>query len=384
VNASSLTFLTSEAERQRRHAALRAAMADAGMDALVIWSRGDEFLRGRVQYVSDIFQWAGWGIVVLPAEGGGTFIGDPLWGIARAEAVEWLLDIRQSADPGSEVASILRDLGAATVGLVGLDEAAPAAHVRQLERAAAEASFVDAGRLFDDVRAIKSDDEIAKLRETSTILLAVFDALAAEIRPGVPERDVTAEGHRLCRQFGCLDGIVQIARPPFAFFSHGSPAPIDRDDVVVIDLEWGGPSGYWLELRRCFSFGSPPDDVRRLWEARLETFEACREAIRPGTSSEGILAARDRAYARHGLTAEGSVVYSAHGIGIDSLEPPWVPGKHRELQEGMVLSLHPDARLDDATLARAGLVSVGDNVLVTPDGGRRLTYDVEEWVTLER
>ena len=30
------------------------------------------------------------------------------------------------------------------------------------------------------------------------------------------------------------------------------------------------------------------------------------------------------------------------------------------------------------------LVSVGDNVLVTPDGGRRLTYDVEEWVILDR
>ena len=154
--------------------------------------------------------------------------------------------------------------------------------------------------------------------------------------------------------------------------------------MFVVDLEWGGPSGYWLELRRCYSFGPPPDDVRRLWEARVETFEACREVMRPGASSEEILAARDHVYARHGLTAEGSVLYSAHGIGIDSLEPPWVPGKHRELREGMVLSLHPDARLDDATRARAGLVSVGDNVLVTPDGGRRLTYDVEEWVTLDR
>ena len=114
MTASSLTFLTSDAERTRRHAALRAAMAEAGVDALVIWSRGDEFLRGRVQYVSDIFQWAGWGIVVLPAEGDGTFVGDPLWSVARAEAVEWLPDVRQSADPGAEVASIL-DVPAGTV-----------------------------------------------------------------------------------------------------------------------------------------------------------------------------------------------------------------------------------------------------------------------------
>lgn len=54
----SLTYLTSPAERARRHAVMRDAMGRAGIDALVIWSRGDEFLRGRVQYVSD-FQWAG-------------------------------------------------------------------------------------------------------------------------------------------------------------------------------------------------------------------------------------------------------------------------------------------------------------------------------------
>jgi Xaa-Pro aminopeptidase len=385
VNASSLTFLTSEAERQRRHAALRAAMADAGMDALVIWSRGDEFLRGRVQYVSDIFQWAGWGIVVLPAEGGGTFIGDPLWGIARAEAVEWLLDIRQSADPGSEVASILRDrdLGAATVGLVGLDEAAPAAHVRQLERAAAEASFVDAGRLFDDVRAIKSDDEIAKLRETSTILLAVFDALAAEIRPGVPERDVTAEGHRLCRQFGCLDGIVQIARPPFAFFSHGSPAPIDRDDVVVIDLEWGGPSGYWLELRRCFSFGPPSDVVRRFWDVRVESFDACVAALEPGAHSDDVLAARDAVYTAHEMPLPTAPRYTLHGIGIDSLEPPWAPGNDRVLAPGMVVSLHPDIVVaDPAESAQVGGISISDNILVTRNGPERLTDPEVPWIEL--
>ena len=55
--------------------------------------------------------------------------------------------------------------------------------------------------------------------------------------------------------------LVQIAFvllivPPFAFFGPGSDAPMQADDVIVIDLEWAGPGGYWLELRRCFSFGA--------------------------------------------------------------------------------------------------------------------------------
>ncbi|HWM11029.1 MAG TPA: M24 family metallopeptidase [Solirubrobacteraceae bacterium] len=385
MQESTLTHITSPAERERRHAALADAMTAAGHDALVIWSRGDEFLRGRVQYVSDIYQWAGWGIVVLPAKGEATFVGDPLWSAARAEAVEWIPHVVQSQAPGEEVAGVLADLGLArgSIGLVGLPDAAPAAHVRALEAAAPGAAFADATDLFDDVRAIKSDEEIGNLRETSRILLAVFDALAAEIRPGVPEWDVTAEGHRLCRQYGCLDGIVQIGRPPFRYFSHGSDAAIARDDVVVIDLEWGGPTGYWLELRRCFSFGPPTDEARRFFELRREAYDACVEAMRPGAHSTDVLRARDAVYDRHGYPRPTAPRYTAHGIGIDSLEPPWVPGKDRVLAEGMVLSLHPDIVVEDPALrARVGGITLSDNILVTADGPERMTDDEVPWVVV--
>jgi Xaa-Pro aminopeptidase len=180
-----------------------------------------------------------------------------------------------------------------------------------------------------------------------------------------------------------VEGIALMGRPPAAGFGPGSPDSISTDDVIVVDLEWGGPSGYWLELRRCFSFGTPSDPVRRFWEARVEAFEACVDAVVVGASSSDIVSARDRVYGPYGLTAGEEVRYSAHGIGIDSLEPPWVPGKERMLREGMMLSLHPNVVLDDADAAVYGGVSVGDNVLVTAQGARRMTYDTEEWVTLD-
>jgi Xaa-Pro aminopeptidase len=385
VTESTLTHFTSPAERERRYAALRAAMGAHGLDALVIWSRGDEFLRGRIQYVSDVFQWAGWGIVVLPATGAATFIGDPLWGAARAEAIDWITDVRQTQDPGGEAAGILADLGLAhgAVGLVGLEDAAPAGQVRALERAAAGARFSDATDVFDDVRARKSDEELANLRDTSAILRTVFEALAAEIRPGMRERDVAAQAHRLCRQAGCVDGIVQIGRPPFRYFTPGGPEAIERSEVLVIDLEWGGPSGYWLELRRCFSFGAPSDEARRFFELRREVYDACVAAIRPGASSSDLLQARDAVYDRHGYPRPTAPRYSAHGIGIDSLEPPWVPGKDRELAPGMVLSLHPDIVIEDAGLrSRVGGITLSDNILVTAGGSEPMTDEVVPWVEL--
>ena len=374
-------------ERARRRDALQAAAEAKGFDALVLCGRGDEFLRGRIQYASDVFQWAGWGYLVLPLGAGGTFLADPLAGFAHAEPDRpWIDDVRITQEPGRAIAHVLGNHGVSSgrIGVAGLDDIAAPAHVAELGAAAPGLQLVVATDEFDAVRAVKSPEELANLEETSAILRTVFAALEAELRPGTLVRDVLAEAHRLCRQHGCVDGIAMLARTPSGTFTHGADEPLDPDDVIVIDLEWGGPSGYWLELRRCYSFGPPPDAVRRFFEARVETFEACREVMRPGASSEDILTARDRVYGKHGLTAEGSVLYSAHGIGIDSLEPPWVPGKHRELLDGMVVSLHPDARLDDETRRVVGLVSVGDNVLVTPSGGRRLSYETEDWVVLER
>jgi Xaa-Pro aminopeptidase len=376
---------TSARERERRYVALRAAMDENGYDALVVSGRGDEFMRGRIQYVTDVFQWAGWGFVVLPESGTATAIADPLGGFETAPGDAWIGNVLTTLTPGVAIAELLGDraVSRGTIGIAGLADITAAAHLRELQTVLPHATFVDATDVFDDVRAVKSEEEIANFEETSAILSSVFTALEAEIRPGVRELDVLAEAHRLCRQYGCVEGIALLGRPPAAGFGPGSPDAISTDDVIVVDLEWGGPSGYWLELRRCFSFGPPSDAVRRFWEARVEAFEACVDAIVVGASSRNILSARDQVYDRHGLTAGEEVRYSAHGIGIDSLEPPWVPGKERVLREGMMLSLHPNVVLDDTDTAVYGGVSVGDNVLVTARGARRMTYDTEEWVTLD-
>lgn len=386
MTAGTLCHQTSPVERERRHAALRAAMSQAGHDALVIYGRGDEFVRGRIQYVSDIFTWAGWAIVVLPARGDAVFIVDPLFGLGRASIVDWLADLRMTQDPGKEIAGILSDLGIAngSVGVAGLADIASVGHFEQMKAAAPDATWADATDLFDSTRAVKSQEELDNFYQTSAILRTVFKGLEAEIRPGVMESDVLAEAHKMCRQYGCLDGIAIMGRPPFRTFSPGSNGVIERDDIIVIDLEWGGPAGYWVELRRVFSFGPPPPAAKEFWDTRVETFAACVESMKAGNSSDDILTARDRVYAKYGQNADGVLNYTAHGIGLDSLEPPWAPGKERTLLENMVVNLHPAIRFADPGQGLAlGGISIADNILVGPDGGIRMTDPVNEWIVLE-
>ena len=93
-------------------------------------------------------------------------------GLARAEAVGWITDLRLTSSPGDEVAAALSDhgLGSGRIGLVGAGDAGSWQHVDALHKAAAHASFEDATDLFEAIRGVKSDEEIEGLRETSTIL----------------------------------------------------------------------------------------------------------------------------------------------------------------------------------------------------------------------
>ena len=105
--------------------------------------------------------------------------------------------------------------------------------------------------------------------------------------------------------------------------------------------------------------------------------------MRSGVSSIEIVLVRNEVHRRYGYPPAEGLRYSAHGIGIDSLEPPWVPGKDRILEPGMVISLHPDVVVPDAQMrARLGGVSIADNVLVTEGAAQRLTDTLVEWVTL--
>ena len=133
-----------------------------------------------------------------------------------------------------------------------------------------------------------------------------------------------------------------------------------------------------------YSFREPTDQQQRYWESRVESFAACVDARVVGASSDDILTARDRVYAKYGQHAEGLLAYTAHGIGLDSLEPPWAPGKPRILEENMVINLHAGIVIDDpAEAAAVSGITVSDNVVVTADGPRRLTDQVDEWIILD-
>lgn len=368
--------LTSDAERARRLSALRAAMSAAGLDALVVVGRSDLRFRGRVLYVTDIFQFTADCFAVIGTTGAPVFISTPVVGLGQAMLTTWASEFRAGAAPGEEVGKVLAERGKAAgrIGIVGLSDAIAAEHLRQLSATVPAARIEDATRLFEDVRQVKSAEEIENLRSTSAVFRKIFAALEAEIRPGIAEADIAGCAARIAKLHGCRDVKTAMATTPFRAISYGSKKRIEADDLVMVWIETPGPTGYWLELRRCYSFGEPPADVQRFWAVILEMWHAMLPTIRPGAMASAVMAAAGDVLTRHGYDlSEGG--YGIHGIGTDAIEGMWVPGNDRVLKENEVVSLHPGVTFaTEEEARRLRFIGTTDNVLVTPSGGERMTY----------
>lgn len=370
-------------ERDRRWASLRDAAKSAGLDALIVFGHGEG--RPLFQYLTNAQKVVGHAI--LPVAAPPTALtGRPI-GRGWVLRSDWLDDIRKVADAPAAMAAILGDHGISkgSIGLAGHPATFPEDELASLRTLLPGATFRDASALISGVVMVKSDEEIAALRETSAILRDAFTAMEAVIRPGVTEREVIAEHTRVMRLGGGYDGYCVINRAPYLTEGMPTEVPFRADDVFSIYSEQVGPSGYWCEVSHQYSFGPPPAAVEAMHAIRAEAFAACVAAMRAGNTTDDIMAAMDAVHRRHGYDADGLISYAVHGIGLTADEPPYLPGDHLVLREGMVLSLHPHIRFKDTSEER-GLPRSGpcDNVLVTAAGGEPLTDRAWPWIALPR
>ncbi|PRX97280.1 M24 family metallopeptidase [Allonocardiopsis opalescens] len=126
--------------------------------------------------------------------------------------------------------------------------------------------------------------------------------------------------------------------------------------------------GRFVESERTFFIGEPDERQRRLYEVVREAQETGTKALCAGTP-----AAEANARCLDVIRAAGLGEYlrhrQGHGIGLGFHEPPWIEdGDRTELRPGMVLSSEPGVYVP----GHAGY-RISDTVVVTEEGPRRLT-----------
>lgn len=212
-----------------------------------------------------------------------------------------------------------------------------------LNAALPEARCKDAELLVTWVRIVKSDAEIAIMRQAGELAGCAMQAAIDAIAPGVRQCDAAAALYRAqlrgTREFGgSVPNSVLMPAGPKTRAPHlkWTDEPYRSGESVNIELS-GSKHQYHVALSRTVSVGPPPPGLVRLADVVKEGLNAALAAVRPGVLCEDVAAAWTRSINRHGFSKKSRVGYS---MGL-CFQPTWVE-RTASLQEGDRTELAPN------------------------------------------
>lgn len=221
-------------------------------------------------------------------------------------------------------------------------------------------------------RVIKTRDEIELLKQASSIGDAAMWKIKYEwLKPGVREREIEAKVHDFMLSQGCeiiYDIIVASGGNTSPYRRWATDKIIRQGDLLIVDINAVGPSGYFIDFVRCFKCaGKLNEQEIGLYHQVYDSMYAGIEQLRPGNTSADVA----RAFPEYDDDKYGTVTLQqfAHSIGITLYEGMWISRAYSldypaEIKENMYFAIETFA-------GHPGLqqtVRLEENVLVTAEG----------------
>ena len=329
---------------------IRTAMADAGLDALLIAAPHEENLGGDTRFYVAGFTGSA-GVMVITrkrayfaadfryVEQAGIECVPRGFRVFRSggAAADWVPRLLAKAGLAGKKVGITR--GDMTYGgFLSLNDA-----VRKMKKKE-RPQFVPAPPIVKTLRARKDPDELALLQRAVDIADTAFSELEGVLRPEMTEREVA---RRFCENVKAAGGDdisfdTIVAAGPHSAMPHAQPRdePIGEGRPLVIDM--GARYGrYCSDLTRTVVLGKPDAKFQEIYEIVFGAQQAAIVGIETGmTGRQADALARDYITARgygeqfgHGL---------GHGIGLQVHEAPHIGSTAENvLKEGMVFTIEP-------------------------------------------
>ena len=372
-------------ERDRRWARLREEMKRAGFDALIgLPNQGhwDQF-GADTRYITQIGGTQTEVGCVLPLDGDVTAIVRGAneiewWGLAQ----DWVKDIRPSRRSyGEPVIERLKEVRAARVGVIGLsglvrapEGVVPWGTFEKIRTALPNVKFENATDLVQEVRSVKSAEEIAFIEKAADIIDKAIDVLIAHTKVGVRENELIAE---------MLREIVRQGGEPITMMLFGTGGPevpwaqrvfttrqLKSGDLINTEVE-GKYAGYIAQALQPISLGPRPKELEKIFDVTKIIFDKMVRFLKPGVSFGEVVRFYQEEVQAAGYEPDGALM---HGRGLGEDAPMlWgarkdFPEKGQKLKEGHVFILKPACKqgfMRDS-------IRAGDTVAIEAHGARRL------------
>jgi Xaa-Pro aminopeptidase len=249
-----------------------------------------------------------------------------------------------------------------------------------------DASVQPMREMVEDMMMVKSDEEVALIRESARWGNLAHRLLQDYTRPGLVESEVANRAtHEATMTMiralgpdyrplswtfpgahaGYRGQIGKHSAVPHAMTTNARFAPGD----VLVSGASASVGGYISELERTMIMAPVSQEQRRFFSLMLGAQETAFEAIKPGRPCADVDRAVRAYFERHDLMAYWRH-HVGHALGIGIHEAPFFDiGDTTELRPGMVFSVEPGIYINGFAGFRHS-----DTVLVTEDGIEMLTY----------
>lgn len=274
------------------------------------------------------------------------------------------------------------------LGLVGVNHkfgmGMPYQHYRYLAETLPDLELVEVTLEFTRLRTIKSDEEVAWLRQAAEFTDRTIYALQEQVRPGMTDYSL----------LGIIEGSYRRdgGQPHIAFLrsmamdnpngclpaQNPSDRVIQKGDVIITEISasyWG----YSGQIHRPIFVGAEPMPAwQRMFDTALAAYQRVAQAIRPGATECDVIRAASI------IGENGYEIYDdlIHGYGVDIHPPlidrsctrywPWrednLPPAGRRFEQNMAIVIQPNPITPDE---RMGL-QLGALTIVTEQGAECL------------
>jgi Xaa-Pro aminopeptidase len=367
---------------------VRALMSDEGLDALVVRAPDN------VVYLTSFWGMKGYEVVVFPREGEPTLVTIEA-SVDDAGRTAWTDDVRPVAGyhpddtrPPSARAidaakGVVDEHGYERIGLelsLGTQAAdrmvgEPSTYTHAYFHAFG-ATVADATPVLNRARALKTAQELERMRLANELAAAAMEHVRGRLRPGMTESEAGSLWNAWVHAHGTgYRGEVDLAHgfslvwsgPGIRTFTATGSRPVREHEPTLFEI-WVCADGYWCDHTKNLCPGELEFRYAELEQGLLAVYDAAVAHCRPGASLAELDLLIRRGIAELGYPDQPSHPV-AHGVGARAHEPPYAhQAADGTIEAGMVLAIEPGCYWPEG-----GGLRVEDNFLITADGAEKLS-----------
>ncbi len=246
------------------------------------------------------------------------------------------------------------------------------------------------GLLVPQRRMLKTPEQVAGIKESAKINIAVLDYIEKNIREGMTTAEIDDIVYTVTRDMGGIPAPLDYEGYPYSVCTsvneqvcHGYPSEevvLRSGDIINVDCSTI-LNGYFSDSSRMFCIGEVSLEKQKLVQVTKECVELGIQAVKPwamlGDMSQAV---RDHAV-RNGYSVVREI--GGHGIGLEFHEDPWVGyvakrGTGMVMVPGMMFTIEPMVNMGKADIC---LYEENDWEIYTQDGLPSAQWEVQVLVT---